>query len=127
MYFLGITSNLFFVAVLCVTSWYQLINSEEYINYKISRQRALELSEKRLQLRKRDTDGKLLIRVLFNFTAIYLTEFISIYLILDSSSIDDSSFVEEFPDTSTRAGRHQTGKKERDFVEVLSSSKSSES
>lgn len=92
---IGITSNLFFIAVLCVTSWYQLINSEEYINYKISKQRALQLSEKRLLLQKRDND--------------------------DSSSIDDSSFVEEFPDTSTRAVQHRsTGKKERDFVEVLS-------
>ncbi|XP_018335303.2 seipin [Agrilus planipennis] len=30
---IGITSNLFFIAVVCMISWYQLINSEEYMKY----------------------------------------------------------------------------------------------
>lgn len=31
--FTGITANLFFVAVVCILSWYQIINSEEYVQY----------------------------------------------------------------------------------------------
>ncbi|XP_044727667.1 seipin [Chrysoperla carnea] len=31
---IGITSNLFFIAFISILSWYQLINSEEYLNYK---------------------------------------------------------------------------------------------
>lgn len=33
MFFSGITANLFFVAVVCILSWYQIINSEEYLQY----------------------------------------------------------------------------------------------
>lgn len=30
---IGVTSNLFFIAVICMISWYQLIHSEDYQNY----------------------------------------------------------------------------------------------
>lgn len=30
---MGITANLFFIALVCLISWYQIINSEEYIEY----------------------------------------------------------------------------------------------
>ncbi|CAG9763194.1 unnamed protein product [Ceutorhynchus assimilis] len=30
---LGITANLFFIALSCLISWFQIINSEEYLNY----------------------------------------------------------------------------------------------
>ncbi|CAH0546142.1 unnamed protein product [Brassicogethes aeneus] len=30
---LGITANLFFIALVCLLSWYQIINSEEYLNF----------------------------------------------------------------------------------------------
>lgn len=36
---LGITANLFFIALSCLMSWYQIINSEEYLSY-------MEASEK---------------------------------------------------------------------------------
>lgn len=32
----GITSNLFFIAVVCMMSWYQIIHSEEYKRYTIT-------------------------------------------------------------------------------------------
>lgn len=31
--FTGITANLFFIAVVCIISWYQIISSEEYVQY----------------------------------------------------------------------------------------------
>lgn len=34
MFFTGISSNLFFIALISVFSWYQLVNSEEYLNYQ---------------------------------------------------------------------------------------------
>ncbi|CAH2015680.1 unnamed protein product [Acanthoscelides obtectus] len=30
---LGITANLFFIALICLMSWYQIINSEEYLSF----------------------------------------------------------------------------------------------
>ncbi|XP_049819586.1 seipin isoform X4 [Aethina tumida] len=30
---IGITANLFFIALVCLLSWYQIINSEEYLNF----------------------------------------------------------------------------------------------
>lgn len=33
IFFLGITSNLVFIAIVCMMSWYQIINSEEYLQY----------------------------------------------------------------------------------------------
>lgn len=41
--------------MLCVASWYQLVNSEEYINYKLSKMKTVEITKK---LTKGDTDGK---------------------------------------------------------------------
>jgi len=35
---IGITSNLFFIAVVCMISWYQLVHSEEYKNYVESKE-----------------------------------------------------------------------------------------
>lgn len=40
---IGITSNLFFIAVVCMISWYQLIHSEEYRNYIESKERESKL------------------------------------------------------------------------------------
>ncbi|KAI4470016.1 bernardinelli-seip congenital lipodystrophy 2 bscl2 protein [Holotrichia oblita] len=36
---IGITSNLFFIAVICMISWYQLIHSEEYKRYVLSQKK----------------------------------------------------------------------------------------
>ncbi|KAI4470024.1 bernardinelli-seip congenital lipodystrophy 2 bscl2 protein [Holotrichia oblita] len=53
---IGITSNLFFIAVICMISWYQLIHSEEYKRYV--------LSQKKLEYLQVDLDdGKLKRRI----------------------------------------------------------------
>lgn len=44
--------------MLCVASWYQLINSEEYINYKMSKIQSYESSKNICSIPKGDTDGK---------------------------------------------------------------------
>lgn len=52
IYVSGITSNLFFIAVVCMISWYQLIHSEEYRRYIESQER-----ESKLEYFKGDLDG----------------------------------------------------------------------
>lgn len=47
-YILGITSNLFFIALVCMLSWYQIIHSEEY----------QEFMKKKEDIDHEDDDGK---------------------------------------------------------------------
>lgn len=46
--FLGITSNLFFIAIVSMITWYQIINSEEYLDYvKVERKTETEKENRR--------------------------------------------------------------------------------
>lgn len=44
--------------MLCVASWYQLVNSEEYVNYKLSKMTSNETSKNVSHITKGETDGK---------------------------------------------------------------------
>lgn len=40
----GITSNLFFIALVCMISWYQIVHSEEYREY-VKKKELLDANE----------------------------------------------------------------------------------
>lgn len=40
---LGITANLFFIALSCLISWYQIIHSEEYVKYTVESDKIIDL------------------------------------------------------------------------------------
>lgn len=102
--------------MLCVTSWYQLINSEEYNNYKLIKQRSLDVTEKRSMLEKKDSDG--IVNKIYNWWT-YPQLFV---FIVDSSSIEDSSFLEDVTDKKRQSKRRSSGNRsDRDYVEVLPS------
>ncbi|XP_030763023.1 seipin isoform X2 [Sitophilus oryzae] len=57
----GISSNLFFIALVCLINWYQIINSDEYLQYVESQKTVLNLNNEEYNTDSDSSEGSYLI------------------------------------------------------------------